>query len=197
MPSHEPGCKRKPFRARKRAAVKPRETPAIYEPIGLGATCAYSIGESEEAELQIPKTVGKLKKLASLVWSSDFALLFELEQAALEGENHSMTGAQHVLVNKLSKRCCSPPLPPQVDDDDTAQHQHKYMAVRDKRKRRPCGWPPCQEVSPLVCSGCRRVGYCSREHQRLHWRAAHRAECAALASAQDMDTVRTMWLLLL
>jgi len=93
MPSHEPGRKRKPFRARKRAAVKPRETPAIYEPIGLGATYAYGLGESEEAELQIPKTVGKLKELASLVWSSDYALLFQLEQAALEGENHLMTGA--------------------------------------------------------------------------------------------------------
>ena len=82
MPSHEPGRKRKPFRARKRAAVKPRETPAIYEPIGLGATYAYGLGESEEAELQIPKTIGKLKELACLVWSSDYALLFELEQGS-------------------------------------------------------------------------------------------------------------------
>ena len=31
----------------------------------------------------------------------------------------------------------------------------------------------------LNCSQCRSVRYCSRECQRAHWRAGHKAECKA------------------
>ena len=38
----------------------------------------------------------------------------------------------------------------------------------------------CRKPMPrgLVCSGCRRVAYCSRECQKLHWRARHKTECS-------------------
>ncbi|XP_053699243.1 SET domain-containing protein SmydA-8 [Sabethes cyaneus] len=35
-----------------------------------------------------------------------------------------------------------------------------------------CGIPAGQR-----CSGCQQVTYCGREHQRRHWKDAHRAEC--------------------
>jgi hypothetical protein len=35
----------------------------------------------------------------------------------------------------------------------------------------------------LVCTRCRRVAYCGPEHQRLAWRASHKAECVPFASA--------------
>ena len=32
----------------------------------------------------------------------------------------------------------------------------------------------------LVCSKCRDVAYCGKEHQLRHWREGHRDECAKL-----------------
>ena len=33
-----------------------------------------------------------------------------------------------------------------------------------------CGFPGCTEPAPLKCSRCREVRYCSKEHQKTHWR---------------------------
>jgi hypothetical protein len=30
-----------------------------------------------------------------------------------------------------------------------------------------------------VCARCQQVGYCSPEHQKAHWKAAHKHECTA------------------
>ncbi|PNG99396.1 hypothetical protein TSOC_014829, partial [Tetrabaena socialis] len=55
---------------------------------------------------------------------------------------------------------------------------------------RVCGNPCCDnfgaasegELPLKQCSGCRAVRYCRPECQTAHWRAAHKAECAQLAS---------------
>lgn len=37
----------------------------------------------------------------------------------------------------------------------------------------------CQNTTGTLqrCAGCRTVQYCSRDCQRLHWRAGHKDEC--------------------
>ena len=42
---------------------------------------------------------------------------------------------------------------------------------------------PAQEPSSFVCGGCIGAGYCGEDHRRAAWRAGHRAECRAYASA--------------
>ena len=49
-------------------------------------------------------------------------------------------------------------------------------------KRRWCAY--CYVVKPdgkafKTCSRCLQVGYCSPEHQKAHWKATHKHECAA------------------
>ncbi|XP_052873351.1 uncharacterized protein LOC128278659 [Anopheles cruzii] len=39
-----------------------------------------------------------------------------------------------------------------------------------------CGF--CGVESKLKCAGCQQVYYCSPEHQKKHWRAKHKQECA-------------------
>ena len=45
----------------------------------------------------------------------------------------------------------------------------------------------CEGVfdSLLVCSGCRTVQYCSKECQRMHWRAQHKKDCDRLKAERS------------
>ncbi|GMH51411.1 hypothetical protein TrST_g4607 [Triparma strigata] len=40
-----------------------------------------------------------------------------------------------------------------------------------------CGYPGCAAPAPLKCSRCKEVRYCSKEHQKSHWRL-HKKLCA-------------------
>ena len=48
-------------------------------------------------------------------------------------------------------------------------------------KRRWCAY--CYAVKEKgtfsVCARCQQVGYCSPEHQKAHWKAVHKHQCAA------------------
>jgi hypothetical protein len=48
-------------------------------------------------------------------------------------------------------------------------------------KRRWCAY--CYAVKEKgtfsVCARCQQVGYCSPEHQKAHWKAAHKHQCTA------------------
>src|SRR4051812_19945675 len=35
----------------------------------------------------------------------------------------------------------------------------------------------CEISGSLVCSGCKEVAYCSKEHQVIAWRNGHKAQC--------------------
>ena len=39
-----------------------------------------------------------------------------------------------------------------------------------------CGKPSCGAEATKRCTACGVVGYCSREHQKSHWKT-HKAEC--------------------
>ena len=58
------------------------------------------------------------------------------------------------------------------------------------RGQQVCSWQECERAEGLeesretrfkACGQCRRVYYCSKECQRLHWKRTHRHECADLA----------------
>ena len=40
-----------------------------------------------------------------------------------------------------------------------------------------CGFPGCTQPAPLKCSRCKEVRYCSKEHQKTHWKF-HKKLCA-------------------
>lgn len=40
-----------------------------------------------------------------------------------------------------------------------------------------CGY--CKEEGNLLCTGCKNVFYCGKEHQRLDWKKGHRSKCKA------------------
>ena len=39
-----------------------------------------------------------------------------------------------------------------------------------------CGFPGCSQPAPLKCSRCKEVRYCSKEHQKTHWKI-HKKLC--------------------
>ena len=56
-------------------------------------------------------------------------------------------------------------------------HRDKRQRCKnDKRQQRPCAL--CGVLCRHVCSGCRAMNYCSREHQRLHWVGGHVHMCS-------------------
>ena len=54
-------------------------------------------------------------------------------------------------------------------------------AVEDKKSLVPQGdCAVCGKLAKALCSGCKHIFYCSREHQKKHW-ASHKEECKAMA----------------
>ncbi|GMH99897.1 hypothetical protein TrST_g1074 [Triparma strigata] len=43
-------------------------------------------------------------------------------------------------------------------------------AVAASKRVPSCGFPGCSKPAPLKCSRCREVSYCSKEHQKTHWK---------------------------
>lgn len=105
MPSHDPARKKKSFRVTKRrksvapspqAGMKPATTTYNYE---FPSSESVELHESQ-TESQLPLVIGSMNSLAPLVWQDDYALLFKLEQLALEA-NYGLMTATH-LVKSLA-----------------------------------------------------------------------------------------------
>jgi hypothetical protein len=54
-----------------------------------------------------------------------------------------------------------------------------------------CANPPCAQCGEAVdnqpCSVCKSVWYCSKKHQREHWKAGHKQACKSLAAAKSKE----------
>lgn len=42
----------------------------------------------------------------------------------------------------------------------------------------PCA--VCNQPASHTCSGCKLVNYCSKDHQKIHWKSEHKGNCKAL-----------------
>ena len=60
--------------------------------------------------------------------------------------------------------------------DEVSLHRG-YVEAQSKRSCAHCGATEAVRGDFQACSRCRRAFYCSREHQRAHWRAGHKAAC--------------------
>ena len=64
---------------------------------------------------------------------------------------------------------------------DIVDYFNALPAAQKSIARRSCA--VCQDQVPLseptfkVCGQCRKIRYCSRKCQKLHWKQAHREEC--------------------
>lgn len=48
-----------------------------------------------------------------------------------------------------------------------------------------CGLCGAHSQNLMVCSGCFSTHYCNSAHQKAHWKAGHKNECAALRAAKE------------
>ena len=61
--------------------------------------------------------------------------------------------------------------------------------LMEGQRKRSCAH--CGATEPVrgdfqACGNCRRAFYCSREHQRAHWRAGHKAACSDVAASSQV-----------
>ncbi len=50
-----------------------------------------------------------------------------------------------------------------------------------------CCTPACGVDATLICSGCRSVRYCSKDHQKAHW-GEHKLSCKPYKEVGDIQT---------
>ena len=65
------------------------------------------------------------------------------------------------------------------DIGGAAQHEAPEGKDAAKATLRQCGFPSCAAAAAAVtkkCTACGAMWYCSRDHQRGHWKA-HKVEC--------------------
>ncbi|KAL0274822.1 UNVERIFIED_CONTAM: hypothetical protein PYX00_002854 [Menopon gallinae] len=51
----------------------------------------------------------------------------------------------------------------------------------------PCG--VCNQPSRYVCGGCKTTNYCSKEHQKLHWKSGHKEQCKPIFRIEVNDVL--------
>ena len=58
-----------------------------------------------------------------------------------------------------------------------------FSANRTDEHHRLCAWADCKAPGDQHCAGCKKVFYCTREHQRLDWNRYHGEECKGEADS--------------
>merc|ERR1711892_210123 len=67
------------------------------------------------------------------------------------------------------------------DNKTTPTKQEKSIVVKREESTVPCGdCAVCGKIAKAICTGCKHVFYCSRDHQRKHW-SSHKDECKSIA----------------
>merc|ERR1711892_167739 len=67
------------------------------------------------------------------------------------------------------------------DNKTTATKQENSIVVKKEENTVPCGdCAVCGKIAKAICTGCKHVFYCSRDHQRKHW-SSHKDECKSIA----------------
>ena len=68
---------------------------------------------------------------------------------------------------------------------DADARRRSFLEGQRKRSCAHCGATEPVRGDFQACGRCRRAFYCSREHQRAHWRAGHKAACCDAASGSQ------------
>merc|ERR1712008_43198 len=57
-----------------------------------------------------------------------------------------------------------------------------YRVLKNIAAMKECNYPNCRakNIKLEICSKCKSVYYCSKEHQKLDWKMRHRLECKNL-----------------
>ena len=59
--------------------------------------------------------------------------------------------------------------------------QEKPVVAKKEENAVPCGdCAICGKIAKAICTGCKHVFYCTRDHQRKHW-SSHKDECKSMA----------------
>ena len=78
------------------------------------------------------------------------------------------------------------PQTPEPDPSEAARSPpiqiSESVSDMPKEEQGPCR--VCQTMTAMKCMGCRKIYYCSREHQKTDWKARHKNECKGKAIAE-------------
>ena len=64
----------------------------------------------------------------------------------------------------------------------TLQSAPKTPAIEMKHS---CSFPMCRKSAHMGCSKCKKVRYCSKECQKIHWKNGHKTECKTSCEIQS------------
>eukprot|EP01084_Bolivina_argentea_P232148 391331_1 len=64
------------------------------------------------------------------------------------------------------------------DDDKYQENLDKLNDIWWNLKCENCGLIAVDSIKHKICTGCMKIGYCSRFCQKIHWNQVHRYECS-------------------
>jgi hypothetical protein len=169
MPSNASKSARNQFCRTKARKVKVAPSP-IAEPKGATYEYEFEATEARAASCELdrlsPKMIGTLKLLAPLVWSTNYAALFKLEQEELEAEYGLMSGVmemkEHVEKSSYQQRPWA-----QVKSAETYEEEESRRAMKIAAAAVRQGNQQRHTFSTLA----RSVRALSKRLPKVEWRA--------------------------
>jgi hypothetical protein len=164
--------------ARQRRVLGRDDELTLASEQNLAVVISDAPGRRREAEAMLEETLARLTRV--------FGAGHANTRVAADSLAHCRDEAvgTRVLVQDLTQRPQHNGKAGRVASYDAATGRYAVeidgatVLMRPANTRPACARDGCVKPDTLTCSGCGRVGYCSKECQRAHWKA-HKPACRA------------------
>ncbi|KAJ7968146.1 Programmed cell death protein 2 [Quillaja saponaria] len=153
--------------------------PAWLDPVNLpsGRSCACDIcGESLQFLLQVYAPMEKESAFHRML----FVFMCPSMRCLLR-DQHEQWKRHPEKASRRSSACQLPRVNPFYSSEDPACNGTQEPSVAGAAL---CDWCGTWKGDKL-CSSCRRVRYCSKKHQLIHWRSGHNIACQKLRDSSQ------------
>lgn len=142
--------------------------------LSAGADINHQTNLGGRSALALAVTVGHIPVVECLLKNGASTLL--RNQATMSEVKADARAAGHLRCVELLEEACDR----EVEREAEGAERREVSQLRERRMQcAHCGQTANEAGVPALrsCAGCRLVAYCCTEHQRAHWKSAHKKSC--------------------